>query len=878
MSKQTGTMNDDYFLEQNLEVIDRIKAEVEEADVNDDSRRSLLANYIKGLLLRVPTQVVLNYDLHNTLWTACFYECRIQRLRRSKHEDVFKTFLGNSIEFFKATIHEYKSSKHCKPQGNNSSTRDSTTEDEHYNSSAVLLNSLYTRLGDLYRYKKDWTDAERAYRRAIDAHPCIDSPYNTIGVIQVEKECYLDALYFFYRSYTAAFRNIPVLFDKNFEFLSINIPSTEYDKLNAGVGPVSQGLKKKIMKLLFGEFVETHRMFYAFSTLSSAKHAIAEISKIDRLQQYADTFLGHFGFLLKEEILSDSLLLKMIVVNIFNVVNLDKCILGRPMEQMDVFKELDNQHKMRLSSIPSIALNFAYRFVTVLISQLKTSIANNDEVEKLKSGDSMSSTGNRSLRCIMALQLFCDWLSTSDIARRLANQDEHYVSEQAAAAAYAEQQNFFASIASAWNDLSDVNEYASSVGKRVTQINNEVGQQAFKEHFELRGIPLFANFIPQASEKSFFSLDGKQELEGRIGRLFNFLFSCQDLLVLDKHGHFHLQPEDESLEGSFADDVICSTIEKDFFSCEAKSAFGVDGRPPEFDAADDDQPHLSPPNISDNFNAHHDFVDSSGTDVAAGNSEVYKSVPDNMAEPSSFNRPPSQSITDERDIQQFLRYPNSRQEPSAPIHDESVNSHPKSTLPEVCKDDTPQLSNEKFARFIKAVTANPFEVHRLSMRSFKETSGHHHMQNQPSNEKVCRPETQSSAKRFARFISAALSNPFEANRISLRNCREVTTSRSSDAIRSNPVQMEQNSAVGSSLNKHSEHYSSKNISTSSFYPTLPTFAKHNDPQSLLFDYHPGLSTEERAARNALILYGIHQKPGLSDQEQYAVSRKRRFPF
>jgi hypothetical protein len=86
---------------------------------------------------------------------------------------------------------------------------------------------------------------------------------------------------------------------------------------------------------------------------------------------------------------------------------------------------------------------------------------------------------------LVSVLLFDPFDATSETPRRLSNHDEHFVSEQAAAAAYAEQQNFFASIASAWNQLSDLHEYTSSLARGVVQIDPEAKKMIFKEYYEL---------------------------------------------------------------------------------------------------------------------------------------------------------------------------------------------------------------------------------------------------------------------------------------------------------------------------------------------------------------------------------------------------------
>lgn len=855
-----------------FEQIELLKADVEKSDIYDDNRRVMHAEYLQKLLLRVPTDIVLEHHLHDKLWNICFYEFRIQRMRPMVgngllSEDFFLEFLGKSIDFYKTTISEYKSSGQYLRQG----AKSIAEEDLHSNPSDILLNSLSTRIGDLYRYKKDFKEAEAAYRKAIEYHPYIDNPYNTLGVIQVEKEHYFNALFFFIQGYTAANRNITSVFLKNSKFLSNNIPNQEFDKLTSSVGSMSQKSKSKITKVILSEFVETHRMFYEFSTPSNRKNTVSVAGKIVQLQQQEDDFLKHLVFLLNGEHLSDLIVLKMIVINIFNVDHLEKFILGKSAEEMNVFNELDEQQRMRIKSVPPMALNFAYRFATVLIEHFKTAFSKHEEGDD---GRRLNSS-NRSYKYMPALQLFCDWLSTSDTPRRLSYHDEHFVSEQAAAAAYAEQQNFFASIASAWNRFSDFHEYTSSLARGVVPINQEARKMFFKEYLELRGFTLFASFIPQSNKKPYVIHDNQQELEARICRLYQFLCSYHDLIILDKNGHFHLKPEDDDYPvESFADDTIRS-IEREFCSPDAHVALGTDVESLMNYAVDTTNVHLSSPSV--NFYVTDNLDDLSKSDANAGHVEACKSIIGTIADAPSLKASKSQLMTDGREPQLDMTKTTSRDGKPSSTSDNQIFP----IIQKVSKHKTYHTSNDRLNRFLDAVSANPFEKYRLSPRSYSHDRNERiHIQNRSSRIDMLPPAAQSSSERYARFRSAVSSNPFKINRLSSgESCRKELSSRSSkvENYNSSSVEMQQNQATAGCIKNYLKYYLSTNRSTSLPYLPLPSFAKYSDPQSLLFDSHPGLSMEERTARNALILYGIHETTRGEDHERYFGSRKRSCP-
>jgi hypothetical protein len=201
---------------------------------------------------------------------------------------------------------------------------------------------------------------------------------------------------------------------------------------------------------------------------------------------------------------------------------------------------------------------------------------------------------------------------------------------------------------------------------------------------------------------------------------------------------------------------------------------------------------------------------------------------------------------------------------SASTQGETYDIQGVSIIQKKSKPNTYHISNDRFNRFLEAVLANPFEKNRLSLRPCHDIKGQTHIKNRASHVDMLPPAAHSLPERYAKFRRAVSSNPFEANRLSSEKMfKKKVSSRSPLLDNSSSVELQQTRHV----NNHLKHSFSKNSSKHLPYPPLPSFAKHGDPQSLLFDSHPRLSIEERTARNALILYGIHETPNCLDHER-----------
>jgi len=657
-------------------VLDRVEKLEEEIEKNDDNSTYLkLADYLKELLKSLPSHEFTRHELHLRLWKKCFYDHKIQVLRNSiskmkkrvdgskeQEENKLKVLLINCIEFYKTLINDYKKSEHYRPL---KAAKDTSMDDTYKNPCIILMHNFYLRLGDLHRYNDNLNEAEKVYRQASELFPGNSDAYNQMAVISFQKELFLDALYNFTRSFTSTFpdvclinsnkKKMTLLFQKNATFFSSNKSSSEYDTLQSATGKVQN--KKKVLKLFLAEYIGVHSHFFDFSL---APNQAFDTTKIDSLRN-SYTFLKHLEYLLKEEELSDKILLKMIVINIYAIVDLGNSIKTEKEKEVDNLISDIEQDQVTGTSLLSFPLIFAYRFGTLLLEQFSRYV----QAWK-KSGDTSGETrtNGRSLRHFMVLQLFCDWLQSQQVDK-----------EQTESATSIEQQKFQMGVASVWNELVQVNEYAALLGKGITQPKEEIRNLKFPEHFELRGFHPFVDFVSQESPKQGFHVNSEDELQGRIYRLLLFLRSCEGFAV-KKDGTFRLKSE----------------------------AFGSEG---ESDHASHNYVCELPPDRIQNLNVPNAFHDQNKSSVLTDDLERLNSDCADCHK-SSSSKSLSQIQAEEPNTPVL---PLARQQTlSGVVEEKSIQNQASSTREDVCLDSSIQMpSNEAFNQFPHVFHSNPFE-------------------------------------------------------------------------------------------------------------------------------------------------------------------------
>lgn len=515
--------------------------------------RSKLCEILTTLLLSQPSELLVKHDIAAKLWTQCFYtrinqfrERMAKELRREERaaatargsqrgpsplqpesnselvEKIFKVFLTESINMYGSLINKFKSSERCtlamvKKDAN-------IYEDPNF----VILHGLYLRHGDLYRYTMNFQEAEKSYHQAIELLPGLGEPFNHLGVISQQKEQHFLSLYYYSRSLLASVepfalshKNLHRLFAENSQSKGRTYVLSAKDKID----------KQNAKNMFLEEYVSLNTMFFSSIFNLHKPHSSSAESYIEEefelIVNAIDTLLKNLYFLLKNQYLGDGILLKMIVINVFTTVYLDKCIRGNSTGVGQALKSMDRE---KIFCLPSMALNFAYRFGIVIIGQLrqrlqvsrKAKATLNELVEKQSSG-ARADVNNQGFRHLSSIQLFCDWLLYTDTAKNLANDGVQYVSEQAATIAYTEQDNFSSSVSLLWNDLKGINEYAAALDRGVFEMTYCDQKSAFKEHFSLRGFAPFTSFVSEESHKSWVHLKADHELQARFDHLFQFL-------------------------------------------------------------------------------------------------------------------------------------------------------------------------------------------------------------------------------------------------------------------------------------------------------------------------------------------------------------------
>ena len=555
--KSTKNGTEKKSLQETLQEVLDLEAGVMNCNTNESmcqTYRLKLCEVLTKLLLSQPSEVLVKHNIAFRLWNHCFYtrirqlrERIAKELRRDERrvktqessnaelvEKIYKVFLNEGIQMYSSLITKFKSS------GKVSTAKQATHDSPYKDPTLILLHSFYLRHGDLQRYTTNFNEAQKSYQHAIDLLPGLGEPYNHLGVMSLQKEQPFLSLYFYARSLLASEEPFAVTHQNLWRLLSDSTPSDEYDE------PIM------ITKATFLEnFVDLNRLFFApiFHLRTGKARPVEEACAEEEMEQLVnaiDSLLKNLHFLLKEQQLGESLLIKMIVINIFTIGYLDKCIHGKN------YSEVARKNE-RIGCLPSMALNFAYRFGIVIIGQLKQRLQSlkiatiREEEEKAKPYETTGS------RFFPALQLFCDWLFYTDTSRRLANDGIHCVSEQAAIVAYTEQQKFTSSVSLAWNSLIETSEYAASLGtgEKKPSITDKV---KFKEHFALRGFEPFTAFVSQEGQNSWVALKSAAEHRARIERLFQYYSRDSNM------GNCLLLPSENLIHGDALDHSIQSNV------------------------------------------------------------------------------------------------------------------------------------------------------------------------------------------------------------------------------------------------------------------------------------------------------------------------------
>lgn len=555
--KSTKSGIEQKSLQETLQEVSDLEAGVINSNTNESmcqTYRLKLCEVLTKLLLSQPSEVSVKHNIAVRLWNHCFYT-RIQQLReriakelrrderRVKTQEssnaelvekIYKVFLNEGIQMYSSLIEKFKSS------GKVSTTKQTTKDHPYKDPTLILLHSFYLRHGDLHRYTTNFNEAQKSYQHAIDLLPGLGEPYNHLGVMSLQKEQPFFSLYFYARSLLASVEPFAVT-HKNLLRLLSDSTTSPLDECDEPILITKKNFLEK--------FVDLNRLFFAsiFHLRTGKARPVEEACTEEEMEQLVnaiDSLLKNLHFLLKEQQLGDSLLVKMIVINIFTIGYLDKCIHGK--KYSEVFRKNE-----KIGCLPSMALNFAYRFGIIIIGQFRQRLQSLQAAEICEKEDKTKSYETTGSRFFPALQLFCDWLFYTDTSRRLANDGVQCVSEQAAIVAYTEQQKFVTSVSVAWSSLIETSEYAASLGNGKVKPSS-LDNVKFKEHFALRGFEPFTAFVSQEGQKSWVTLKPAAEHRARIDRLFQYYSRDSG------RGKHLLLPSDNLIDGDALDTPLQS--------------------------------------------------------------------------------------------------------------------------------------------------------------------------------------------------------------------------------------------------------------------------------------------------------------------------------
>lgn len=325
---------------------------------NDRKNRVQLCEHLSDVILSSPS-TALEEDCLGRLWRGCFYP-RIQELRSrigkenrkqgnaTMFEESLKVFLEEAIK-----LYEYLESRLKKRLG----------QEEGEDCLVPCLYRLYIHLGDLLRYSSaNHSEVEKTYLKASKLSPGRGNPYNQLAVVAQQhvypRTCI--ALYWYARSLLAAVEpfetsrsNLTRLFNFNKTWLT------------------THGSDQDMMRRFMADFVDFHSNFFLSTLLD--KNLDEEFLKTTASPLFENTF----STLLKEQLLSDGLLVKMVAIFIFSTV---------------------------YKNYKTLSFDSMMIFGTCISSQLRASIT-------IMSNISESAPN---IRMMVPLIMLCEWVNTLD--------------------------------------------------------------------------------------------------------------------------------------------------------------------------------------------------------------------------------------------------------------------------------------------------------------------------------------------------------------------------------------------------------------------------------------------------------------------------------
>jgi len=204
------------------------------------------------------------------------------------------------------------------------------------------LYKLYIFLGDLHRYAEAYNKAEISYMNASKLGPGLGNPYNQLAVVAFSKEAYCVSLYWYTRSllathekFSTSSSNLERLFTTNRDFLlehgrdstptmfslnnDANNDSRNNNKSsfnNSSSSSMVRAKKACCSKSCLTHFVDLHYDLYQHQ---KQEKDLQDDEKEEKLKKKMKNVIASLKSLVQASGFSDSLLCKILVINIFSL-------------------------------------------------------------------------------------------------------------------------------------------------------------------------------------------------------------------------------------------------------------------------------------------------------------------------------------------------------------------------------------------------------------------------------------------------------------------------------------------------------------------------------------------------------------------------------
>lgn len=367
--------------------------------------RSHLCEVLSDILISDPVTGQEN-DCTGRLWRFCFYSPiaswrkKVSREKRRQEKSSvkalslnFKKFLGEVVTLYDYLVVQYQSK--LIPDISQDVSQKSTPDllnspAETLQAVVQILVRLYLNMGDLHRYAESFDKAEGCYQNASKLAPGLGNPYNQLAVVSQMKDSNLTcvALYYYARSLLATHdsfetsgSNLDRLFSVNRVFLNEHARDDVPPVLPPPVTKSStdshmlRAQKIAASKMCLAFFVDIHHDYSKMGKMLDDRSQV-------KLAEKTTGFINSFNSLLRASAFSDSLLTKMVLINIFTVE-----------------KSNDSQN----CTGNRLSLEFLFSFGTSLASRLSYSITK--VLERKKPGKFPSS-----IRILFPFAILCEFI------------------------------------------------------------------------------------------------------------------------------------------------------------------------------------------------------------------------------------------------------------------------------------------------------------------------------------------------------------------------------------------------------------------------------------------------------------------------------------